>query len=216
MHRSHQRWLWRHDILNDILYRDNGPVYIRYVPIGSSVLRTRQGGKWHKWISVVTPVKGPLIRICTVLRHTTNNALLYSTSYSPRTPLPSMVLTHNSHTYHDAPYQSMIVYSDHDDGGAFHRRLLHQLSRLVGDGSYDPLTHVGSAAIIWENVDLSTRLSNAVLVPSNPPTLHCNGTIPIEVNCLLYYLVCTQYITWSRSIMQPTNLLLALFIMIVL
>ena len=100
-HRSHQQWLWRHDIRSNILYRIYVNIYIKYVPRPTTRRRTRQGGKWFTRHIVIDPVHGPFIQICSVLRHSTNNILLTSTSYSSRDPLPPMITTPPIHS--DAP-----------------------------------------------------------------------------------------------------------------
>ena len=64
----------------------------------------------------------------------------------------------------------MLLYSQGDDGTYMNQHMLLHPSRLVGDGSYDPFTDRGSAAIILETFDQATRLSNAALVPTNTPS----------------------------------------------
>ena len=170
-YKSHQKWIWRHDIHWDCLYRATGRVYARYDKVHDLHRNTRSNQCWYMFHSIVQQYDKTHTRICTVSRTTNTQALWTSTSYATAHHLPSMTKPPNEPQPLLDTYYTFRQFSDNDDGATLAQRMSTTTSNLVGDGSYERKDDSGSAAFILETSDKSSRISNAHLVPANTPTI---------------------------------------------
>ena len=88
------------------------------------------------------------------------------------------------HTNHTQSFMPLLTYSDNDQGRRLNSILVNTPARLVGDGSYDKPTDIGSAAAILESYEMSSQALNAAIVPSNAPSPETRQNDPYR--CELY------------------------------
>lgn len=104
---------------------------------------------------------------CTVREQTRNRILLQSVSRYNILRLPPFFTCATN--VDNGAYFAFRLFSDQDDGQTISDKLIHSPSILVGDGSYERDDDSGTASFIWECADSSSRITNALIVPANPP-----------------------------------------------
>ena len=115
-YRSHQTWIWKHDYVNDCLYKLTGRVFVQCVRDPTVRHSTRSGHKWYVFNNIVTTYSKQHTRLCTVERTTTTKALWTSTSYSVDAHLHHMMHQPTTPPQLIDPYYALRKFSDDDDG----------------------------------------------------------------------------------------------------
>lgn len=144
-------------------------------------LTTRISGTWYIKANVQHEVQQLFSYPCTTSRHTWRHTLLISENYDNYTNLPPLSHLRTSDTESFTP---LLMFSDADEGIRLNSILLNTPARLVGDGSYNKSTDLGSAAVILESYDHSSRVFNAAIIPANTPTSEIRQNDPYR--CELY------------------------------
>lgn len=115
-----------------------------------------------------------------------------------------MITTIIEHSINQPQYVTLCVFSTDDDGYALADALKQNPGHLVGDWSYDPLTDNGTASIIIECTDRSTRMSNATLVPAylRDRTQQWNNHYRCELFGILLGLYCVLHLEQKYGWLQ--------------
>ena len=130
---------------------------------------TRPGSRWCTRQGVIIGTPPNLLFRCTVQIRNSSSILLQSVSRQNTNDLPPFVSNTQSNVTYDS-YFRFRMYSENDYGTLLSNKLRQAPSRLVGDGSYEKRDDSGAAAFIWECNDMSSRTTNATMVPSNAPS----------------------------------------------
>ena len=179
--KPHQTWTWFKDIITNYVYKRCNNFYERYIVDTSMNLTTRTSGTWYIKVDIQHNVQHRFLYPCTTCRHTRRHTLLVSENFDDHTDVPPFTHPHTNHTQ---TFMPLLTYSDSDQGRRLNSILVNTLARLVGDGSYDKSTDIGSAAAILESYDMSSRALNAAIVPSNAPIPETRQNDPYR--CELY------------------------------
>ena len=168
--RSHQRWTWSYDSITDRLYKQDGNVYKIYKRDQNMRTPTRSHTIWYIQDSVAQSLPPHHLRFASIIRSTTRQVLFSGASLPIPTHFPSFVEV-QSPTTNIEKYYTFRLFFDGDDDMALSQKLQLDNGLLVGDGSYERRADIGASSFILEMPDRSSRVTNSIIVPSNPPSL---------------------------------------------
>ena len=180
--RSHQSWSWYIEDRTETVFRNCRTHWVLYTVDDTMRLATRTQGRWYKYSTIAHHVDPSSLRRCTIDRRTTTHVLVTGRTHD--------IIDEDQRPYHttsinpDRTYQILTSFSDNDDGTTLLHKLTCQPFRIVGDGSYDHSTGLGSCTTIIETVDMSSRVSVGSIVPSNSSHGWDNDNDPYR--CELY------------------------------
>lgn len=74
-YKSHQRWVWRHDIQRDCLYRATGRAFAQYNRVHDIDRLTRSNQRWYTFHLIIHQYDKSHTRLCTISRTSNTQAL---------------------------------------------------------------------------------------------------------------------------------------------
>ena len=166
--KPHQHWIWSHDPLTDSIYRQDGNVDRCYALDRMMRSNTRSSHSRYKLDRIVPITDASILRPCTIstISRSSRHIWLSSSASSSFDNLPPMVdLRFQSSLM--TPYFYFRILSDNDEGETICHLLQNSTGVLVGNGSYERKSDLGSCSFILEDDECLSRVTNSHLVSSN-------------------------------------------------
>ena len=150
---------------------------------------TRSNGRWYRYLGIRHAAPETSLHRCTIDRATAHHVFCTSITHShiPDTQHPYRMI----HNPDNESYKILTSSTDDDNGALLAAKLQHMHGRIVGDGSYDQMTGVGSCTTVIETTDQTSRLNIGYIVLSNPSHGWNNDNDPYR--CELYAIAIGLY-----------------------